>query len=64
MGRTTEESRWWDEILHCVQNDTGEIPLSLPLRKGEVLSFDRLRMSGGNKSKTKSQNRAPFKCHS
>jgi len=24
----------------------GKIPLNLPLRKGEVLSFDRLRMSG------------------
>jgi hypothetical protein len=40
MGRMTEESRWWDEILHFVQNDTGKIPLNLPLPKGEVsISF-------------------------
>jgi hypothetical protein len=35
MGRTTEESRWWDEILHFVQNDTGVKSLSISLYERE-----------------------------
>jgi hypothetical protein len=49
MGKMTEESRWWDKILHFVQNDTGEIPLNLPFPKGEVISsFEKRGVQEGH----------------
>jgi hypothetical protein len=38
---TTEESRWWEEILRCAQNDRGRLRVSggddvSPFEKGGI----------------------------